>query len=283
MAHDGFLRVSQCEAALADATLDLPFRSALKIAPAQARADVLGIAYASLTQHGATKAIEARALSSGAFAYATCVTTHDAVALDAEPADRAPLYADAWLTLNASGAIAAAARVGGVSLHRIDPTAMIEMLLRAGVDRDERICIIGGEAGEIAAIAARFKLNNVHWRPLSSFGHRKSARVDAAAQHVAKTRARLSIIDAAEGEGERIARAAMLRGDAIGVGVCAAGVLRTLVERPGFRVRIGAALRNARQGVRLTPAWFYWLCARWADWTASSSARMARWAASSSR
>jgi UDP-N-acetyl-D-mannosaminuronic acid transferase (WecB/TagA/CpsF family) len=279
MAHDGFLRISHADAA----TLDLRLASALRASPGQARADVLGVAYAALTQEGAARAIEARVLASGAFAYAACVRAQDAVALDREPALRAPLYADAWLTLNASCAIAAAARIGGVTLARIDAAALAATLLRAGVDRDERICIIGGDAGEIAAIAARFKLNNVHWRPLASFGGRRSARIEAAALHIARTRARLTLIDAADGEGERIARTAMQRGDAIGVGLCAAGVLRALAGAPAPQARLGALTSGVRQSLALTPAWFYWLCARWADWTASSSARMARWAASSSR
>jgi hypothetical protein len=107
--------------------------------------------------------------------------------------------------------------------------------------------------------------------------------VEAAALTIAKTRARLTIIDAADGEGERIARAAMLRGDAIGVGLCAAGVLQGLVGAMAQRWSLHTLLRRAGRSLRLAPAWFYWLCARWADWTASSSARIARWAASSSR
>jgi len=284
MAHDGFFRVTHADALTAEAAIDVSFTRALNNARANGRTEFLGLSYSPLSEEAAQREIAARAQAAGPFVYAAVARARDVVALDREPAVYAPLFADACLTLNASAATAALARVSGVRLPRVNPAAVLEGLLRNGMDRDERICVIGGDAADIAALAARFKLNNVHWRGLNTLAaNKKRSAIENVAQFITNTRARVTIIDADPKTALAVARETARRGDAIGIGVCAQDVLAALsgaAEEAPLTLRRG--VRALQRAGRLAPAWFYWLCARLADWTASISARRARCVASSS-
>lgn len=235
---------------------------------ARVRAEFLGMHYAPLSSEAAIGAIAARAMAGGPFAYVVAPRIGDIIALDRTPYDIAPLFASAWLTLNASARVARLAAASGVDMPLHRPEALAGALLARFADPDEPVAIIG-EASRAAGLAARYGLNNVRWSappPMSPDG------AENAAAFVARARARFTILFCDGVLGAMIARATMQRGDALGVGLCAGAPPAAVNSLP-------SALVQARDGVaesmRLAAIWRYWLLAAWAE-RASISARSAR-------
>ncbi|MGE3250685.1 MAG: hypothetical protein AB7J28_06960 [Hyphomonadaceae bacterium] len=243
---------------------------------ARARTEFLGLTFAPLRREAALHAIAARASLSGPFAYVIEAHSEHVVALDADPETRAPLHAGAWLTLNGSRLIEMLARIAGFDLPVTKSAAIAADLLASAIHPEEAVCVIGGDASLIAALAARYGLTNVHWRPV-----RDASQAESAAEFVAKTRARFTFFCEASPLAEMIARAAMNRGDAAGVGLCLAGVETFTNEKQPWHAGVTEALRHpartwagiARRA-RMLPIFQYWLFAQLSD-RASISARNA--------
>jgi exopolysaccharide biosynthesis WecB/TagA/CpsF family protein len=183
------------------------------------------------------------------------------------------------------------AAASGVRLPACGGAELCDALLTHVVDPDEPVCIIGGDAALIAAIAARYRLNNVRWKGLSRSYAESLVALNEAAAFIARTRARYTFICVQAPQQEMISRAALRRGDATGVGLCVGGALERLMGRapaaPAWLRRFGldGAYAMARQSarvlsgalfdaLRVLPIWYYWLRAELAE-RASISARNA--------
>jgi UDP-N-acetyl-D-mannosaminuronic acid transferase (WecB/TagA/CpsF family) len=221
----------------------------------------------------------------------TAIDIDHVAGLDADPPARARLYADSWLTLNDSRALELMAAVSGVQLPTASSAALCDALLAHVIDPDEPVAIIGGDAALIAAIAARYRLNNVRWKALSRSYSESLVALNEAAAFIARTRARYSFICVGAPAQEMIARAALRRGDATGVGLCVGDALHRLMGcapgAPAWLRRFGldgahAVAREAMRtwggalfdALRILPIWYYWLRAQLAE-RASISARNA--------
>ncbi|MBL8549358.1 MAG: WecB/TagA/CpsF family glycosyltransferase [Hyphomonadaceae bacterium] len=260
--------------------------------------EFLGLAFSPLTQEQALSAVSARALGGGMFAYVAMPDVTDVAALEADPAARARLYADSWLTLNQSRAIEIASSASGVALPAVSATELCDALLARVIDPDEPVCIVGGDAGMVATIAARYRLNNVRWKALSKSYAESTVALTEAAAFVARARARYTFICTGAPQAEIIARMVLRRGDAAGVALCIGEALLRLCDRrpsaPMWLARLGfeplfqnlaekvaVARRAIGDALMLAPIWYYWVRAQLAE-RASISARSAFWRASSS-
>lgn len=257
MAHDGFIQ-------------------------AHLRVDFLGLDFTPLAQEAALNAVAAKAGAHGAFAYVVTPNVAHVVGLDRDMAGRARNYADAWLTLNDSRVLEALAKLSRVKLPVATGADLTEALLTKVIHRDEKVCIVGGDAELVAAIAARYKLNNVAWRQPPMGLARNAEAIEQTAEFIAKTRARYTFICVGAPQQEMIARAVLRRGDAVGVGLCVGAALEFLSGRvrraPKWmqRIRMEWAWRLASEPKRLWrrylleaprifPIWYYWLCAQFKD------------------
>lgn len=258
---------------------------------ARIRAEFLGMDFTPLHGEAALAAIAARASAGGPFSYVVTPNVAHVVDLDREPETRARLYAEAWLTLNGSRVLEMLARIAGLSIPVARGSDLAAGLFSRILHPDEPVCIIGGDAGLVAAIAARYGLNNVQWRAQPAGLVHNPEAVDAAAAFVARTRARCTFFCAGAPEQEMIARAVLRRGDATGVGLCIGASLEHLAGRapraPEWMraVRLEWLHRLAREphrlwrralidGPRIAPIFYYWMLAQLSE-RASISARSA--------
>ncbi|MGE0829223.1 MAG: WecB/TagA/CpsF family glycosyltransferase [Hyphomonadaceae bacterium] len=254
------------------------------------RTEFLGLDFTALSQAAACEAVRARAHAGGPFAYVVTPNVDHIVGLEKEPSLRARLYRDAWLTLNDSRVLELMAQLSGVKLPVATGADLAEALLAHAIDPDEPVTIVGGDAGLIAAIAARYRLNNVRWRQAPMGLKTNPEAIEDCAAFIARAKARYAFICVGAPQQEMIARAVQRRGDATGVGLCVGASLEFLAGRvpraPLFLQqarlewlwRLSAEPRRLwrrylADGPRILPIWYYWLWSRTGDAQGAEAAR----------
>jgi UDP-N-acetyl-D-mannosaminuronic acid transferase (WecB/TagA/CpsF family) len=232
--------------------------------------DFLGFTFAKLPLKDAVARIAERARADAAFTYVTFVNFRNLACSRRAVAARRYFSSESWLTLNGSRAVSLLALFAGVAAPALSAVALTKAVLDKGVDPDDRIVIVGADAELTAAIAARYRLNNVQWRAAPKTA--TDGAVEAIAAFIAQARARYVFLCVEPPLQERIARAVASRGDAKGVALCLGdGLRRSMLRMLRKEGRLERALREAKRAfaphaasdaITMFPARLYWLVVR---------------------
>lgn len=209
---------------------------------AQIERDFLGFHFTPMNLDEALAAITARASRDEHFAYVATPNVDHAVGLAREPG-RAPVYDQAWLTLNDSRVLEGLAALSGRDLPAASGADIAERLFEEDISPHEPVTIIGGDRAMIAALELRYGLTNVRWHDAPHGLKQDPAAVAEAAAFIAAQPSRYAFICVGAPQQEMIAWAAQMRGDAKGVGLCVGAGLAFL---SGHAKRAPKWMRSAR-------------------------------------
>lgn len=221
-------------------------------------AEFLGLDFTAATLPVALTAVHERAETPGPFAYVVTPNVDHMVRLAREPQRRA-LYADAWLRLNDSRILELLAQRSGIELPASPGADLVEQLLGDVVDPAEPVTIIGASEAVIEGLRRRYGLTDIRWHVPPMGLARKPAAIAEAAAFIAAQRARFVFIAVGAPQQEMVARAALERGDCVGVGLC-----------------IGAGLEFAADVKTRAPYWMRRARLEWAHRLLSEPHRLAR-------
>lgn len=191
----------------------------------------LDLSFAPLNLEAACAAITARADRVQPFAYVVTPNVDHVVKYHREKDVRAPLYGDAWLTLNDSRILALLAKRSGLVLPTAAGSDLTALMLESVIDPKEPVVIVGGDDTLIEALIARYGLKDVRWHAPPMGVRDDPVAIDRAAAFIAAQRARFSFVCIGAPQQEMVARATLARGDAVGVGLCVGASLEFLAQR----------------------------------------------------
>jgi exopolysaccharide biosynthesis WecB/TagA/CpsF family protein len=242
----------------------LTLGSAAAAQPHASGVSFLGLRFASLTLEQAVAAIAAHADRRAPFGYVATPNVDHCVKLDRERDVRGPLYDDALLVLNDSRILFWLAQRSGFSLPAIPGSDIAAALFEQHIRADEAITIIGADEEVVEALIARYRLTDVRWHAPPMGLRNDPAALDRAAAFIAAQPSRFVFLCVGAPQQEMAARAAMQRGDAVGVGLCCGAALEFLAGRkaraPRWMQKAGLEwLRYLFEG----PA-IFWIWRRWA-------------------
>lgn len=131
-----------------------------------------------------------------------------------------PLYRDAWLAACDSRIVQLLARWSGLDLPVTPGSELTERLFGEVIRPDEPVTIIGGDAGVVDALRARYGLTDLRWHdPPMGLRHKPEAIAQAAA-FIAAQGSRFVFLAIGNPQQVMVAHAAHVRGDATGVALC---------------------------------------------------------------
>ncbi len=160
------------------------------------------------------------------------------VRLQTEPDWVRALYKQAWLTVCDSRILELIAAISGEKIAVTPGSDLTRHLLENSIDPNETVTVIGADAQTIAAVKARYGLQDVRWyEPPMGLRHNLLA-VEQCAEFVSKNPARFVFFCVGSPQQEMIARACLRRGDCQGTGLC-----------------VGASLDFLAGKVRRAPKW----------------------------
>jgi exopolysaccharide biosynthesis WecB/TagA/CpsF family protein len=184
------------------------------------RLALLGLDYESMDT-GAALAMLASRPADGPFAYLVTPNADHIVRLARDPGRYGPLYRDATWRLLDSRVVARLATAMGLPAPPVVPGSDLTLRLLSEVIRaDDRVAVLGGTAGTVAAVRRRFGLRDLlHHDPPMGFDANPAA-LAAAVEFVATARARFTFLCVGSPRQEIVARAVQARGDATGIALC---------------------------------------------------------------
>jgi N-acetylglucosaminyldiphosphoundecaprenol N-acetyl-beta-D-mannosaminyltransferase len=154
------------------------------------------------------------------FAFLVTPNADHLIRLAREPG-LAPLYAGAAMRLLDSRVVARLARLLGLPAPAVVPGSdLTAALLERVIQPEDPVAILGGSAGTVAALAARFDLRRlVHHDPPMGFD-RDPVALEAAIGFLEANPARFTFLAVGSPRQEVVARALVERGRARGIGLC---------------------------------------------------------------
>ena len=154
-----------------------------------------------------------------------------------------PLYDAAGLMVNDSRILEMLAGRDGIKFPASPGADIVEALFTHHIKPDEPIVVIGSTDEDMAKLAQKFGLTNIHRHDAPMGLKHKPEAVVEAAQFIAAHPARFHFICVGSPQQEMVAHAAKQLGTAIGVGLCCGASLDFL---SGSTERAPAWMRNAR-------------------------------------
>jgi exopolysaccharide biosynthesis WecB/TagA/CpsF family protein len=198
--------------------------------PAVETREFLGVTFTPLAMDEAVGAIIARAQSDAPFAYVVTPNVNHVVGL-AREAERQALYDQAFLTSCDSRILELLARRSDVALPVLVGADLTARLFDQVIQKDEPVVVVGADEDVIAALQARFGLSDVRWHAPPMGLRRNPQAIANATRFIAANRARFVFLAVGCPQQEIVAKAALDRGDCVGVGLCIGASLDFLAGR----------------------------------------------------
>jgi len=153
------------------------------------------------------------------FSYLVTPNVDHMIRLEGAP-DLRPLYDGAGLLVNDSRILEALAGRDGLVFPASPGADIVEALFTGEIKPDEPVVVIGSTDADVAKVAAKFGLTNIHRHEAPMGLKHKPEAVLAAAQFMAAHPARFHFLCVGSPQQEMVALAAKELGDVVGVGLC---------------------------------------------------------------
>jgi len=142
-----------------------------------------------------------------------------------------PLYETSWLSVCDSRILELLAKFSGIPLSAVPGSDLTGQLFDNVITPTEPINVIGADDEIIAKLKEIYGLTTInHHQPPFGMRHKPEA-VAAAAQFIADNPARYTFICVGSPQQEMVAKAALERGDCVGLGLCVGASLEFLAGR----------------------------------------------------
>ncbi len=165
------------------------------------------------------------------FRYIVTPNVDHLVRMSKEPDIFQPLYNSSWLSVCDSRILEILAKISGIPLKAVPGSDLTQQLFDNVISKDDVINVIGADADIIAKIKAIYGLNNInHYEPPFGMRHKPEA-IAATAAFIAQHPARYNFICVGSPQQEMVAKAALERGDCVGLGLCVGASLDFLAGR----------------------------------------------------
>ena len=165
------------------------------------------------------------------FRYIVTPNVDHLVRMSKEPEVFGPLYAASWLSVCDSRILEILAKVSGIPLKAVPGSTLTQQLFDNVITKDDVINVIGADAEIVAQMKDMYGLENInHYEPPFGMRHKPEA-IAATAEFIAKHPARYNFICVGSPQQEMVAKAALERGDCVGLGLCVGASLEFLTGR----------------------------------------------------
>lgn len=165
------------------------------------------------------------------FRYIATPNVDHMVRLTKEPEIFKPLYEASWLCVCDSRILEVLAALSRKPLKAVPGSDLTLHLFETEITADDTINVIGGDKDMIKVLKARYNLECVnHHEPPMGMRHKPEA-IEAAAQFIADNPARYTFICVGSPQQEMVAKAALERGDCVGLGLCVGASLDFITGR----------------------------------------------------
>lgn len=180
------------------------------------------------------------------FRYLVTPNVDHLVRLHKDPATYKPLYDGSWVSVCDSRILELLAKFSGVPLRAVPGSDLTAQIFDNLIHKDEAVNVIGADDDVIKKVKARYGLTSLnHHQPPMGLRN-KSHAVDACAQFIADNPARYTFICVGSPQQEMVARAAEMRADCVGLGLC-----------------VGASLDFLAGKVKRAPTWMQMARLEW--------------------
>ena len=172
----------------------------------------------------------AMAGAGGPFQYVVTPNVDHMIRLNAEPALR-PLYEGAGLLVNDSRILETLAGRDGLDFPASPGADIVAALFESEITSDEAVVVIGSTDEDVARVAAKYGLTNIHRHEAPMGLRKKPEAIAAAAAFMAAHPARFHFLCVGSPQQEMVALAAKELGGVIGIGLCCGASLDFLSGR----------------------------------------------------
>ncbi len=185
------------------------------------------------------------------FRYLVTPNVDHIVRLAREPDVFKPLYGSAWLSVCDSRILELMAKFVGIPLSAVPGSDLTRRIVEEIAEADTPMTVIAGNENVAKVVAEKYGLTKikVHVPPMG-LRHKPDA-VKACADFIAANPSRYHFICVGSPQQEMIAKAALERGDCMGLGLCVGASLDFLA---GYQTRSPKWMQRARL------EWLYRLC-----------------------
>lgn len=191
------------------------------------------------------------------FRYIVTPNVDHVVRMSKQPDVFKPLYKPAWLCVCDSRILELLAKFSGLKLPAIPGSDLTAQLFDNVIKPDDKVNVIGGDKDVIDAVIARYGLTRLaHHQPPMGL-RRNPQAIDTAAQFIVDNPANYTFICVGSPQQEMVAKAALKRGDAKGLGLC-----------------VGASLDFLAGKVKRAPKWMQKTRLEWLHRLTSEPGRM---------
>jgi len=165
------------------------------------------------------------------FRYIVTPNVDHLVRLNKEPDLYTSLYNGSWLSVCDSRILELLARFTGVPLKAVPGSDLTAQIFDNILKPDEAVNVIGGDDDVIAKVKERYGLTNLnHHQPPMGL-RSKPDEIDKCADFIASHPARYTFICVGSPQQEMVAKAASVRGDCAGLGLCVGASLDFLAGK----------------------------------------------------
>ena len=165
------------------------------------------------------------------FRYIVTPNVDHVVRLNKEPHIYRPLYEASWLSVCDSRILEALGNFSGLPLKAVPGSDLTQQIFDNILGPDDKITVIGADADIIAQIKDVYNVAEIYHHQPPMGLRRKPEAVAEAAQFIHDHPARYVFICVGSPQQEMVAKAALERGDCVGLGLCVGASLEFLTGR----------------------------------------------------
>jgi len=193
------------------------------------------------------------------FRYIVTPNVDHLVRMSKEPDVFGPIYDSAWLSVCDSRILEILAKISGIPLKAVPGSDLTQQLFDNVIAKDDTINVVGADADIIEKLKAIYGFENInHHEPPFGLRHKPDA-IATAADFIARHPARYTFLCVGSPQQEMVAKAALERGDCVGLGLC-----------------VGASLDFLAGRVKRAPKWMQAIRMEWLYRLASEPKRLWR-------
>jgi len=142
-----------------------------------------------------------------------------------------PLYKTSWISVCDSRILELLANFSGIPLRAVPGSDLTAQLFDNVISEDDPITVIGADETIVGQVRAKYNLKNLHhYEPPMGLRH-KQDEVAKTAEFIAAHPSRYVFICVGSPQQEMIAKAALERGDCVGLGLCVGASLEFLTGK----------------------------------------------------
>jgi len=165
------------------------------------------------------------------FRYIVTPNVDHLVRLKKEPKIYGPLYKTSWLSVCDSRILELLANFSAIPLHAVPGSDLTAQLFDNVISPQDPVTIIGASADMVEQVKAKYGLTKIyHYEPPMGLRH-KPDEVAKTAAFIAENPSRYVFICVGSPQQEMIAKAALERGDCVGLGLCVGASLEFLTGK----------------------------------------------------